>query len=732
MGRDSDSGNALILLGIIIVAIIVGASPKGCATSQPSPDVVLLPKPPFDIHSNATNDLLDPDFRSMVQASAENTTVYLAHDTVVGYIDKTQEWKNLTLRYMQDAPEWVKTGFTEYISAQLVLFQARALASGNATQAAEVLADQASTVSGIGLATVDFVSFNGATALRTYLETGNATKALCTTYPSQLGMLWHEAFDPHLSKAQRAHYLGQALAITLVTVALAGADGFSPKFKLALDKVGLADSWVTVKPYLGKIGSVISEKASYLTMTLVEKVAQRFPGSPTWEAGFVSDRVDAMAVVLHEKGLSNDAIEQRIQNLVQTVGDSSSSDDSAFKADVVSYNEAGGIKVKVGSENRINLYTNKDTMQIIKTQFLEDEVPGFKQGVATSLKVTYLDKGVTFYHYYSGGANWEPTAPSEFWKQGDEVTIHIEVLTRDDFMKTLPRPNLTNDAGLRWLSSSAEIKGYSLDGDHLQISVGQTPSMEGVSDFVIDGTAKQSLGFGKGITWLDFTVTDAFGQPRAMRINYDGYDPMYMGLFSAPDYSPVLLLSSDGVRLRIVEDAGGSQTAVATIYLKEPSILYSLGDMQEGGLGFTVDGASKVHQINRVDFQRQLEKSIRTDGSAYDVGRLGSEIAYTVAQEKLGLKGLVLEEPAKGGRDLHTIDGKVSIQARLIRETQGLTEKALSDELASQLGQMTANLKYDFENYPSTQVGYAILSYVDNTNVIKTIIVEVLPPVLPP
>jgi hypothetical protein len=106
MGRDDANDTAVVGIAIIIfMAIMIGFGGTSCAVSQQSPDVVLLPKPPFDIHSNATKDLADPEFRAMVQASAENTTIYLAHDTVVGYIDKVQEWRDIALPYMPGAPE---------------------------------------------------------------------------------------------------------------------------------------------------------------------------------------------------------------------------------------------------------------------------------------------------------------------------------------------------------------------------------------------------------------------------------------------------------------------------------------------------------------------------------------------------------------------------------------------------------------------------------------------------
>src|SRR5207244_12176613 len=104
--------------------------------------------------------------------------------------------------------------FGRYSNAQLILRQTKALASGNVTKAFGVLEDQVSRALGVVIAGVDFLYFSGASALRTYFETGSPALAYCASYPSQLQQLWDHAFNPNLTEQERAHYLGQALAIS--------------------------------------------------------------------------------------------------------------------------------------------------------------------------------------------------------------------------------------------------------------------------------------------------------------------------------------------------------------------------------------------------------------------------------------------------------------------------------------------------------------------------------------
>ncbi len=681
-----------------------------------------------DAASKATvlSELYKSSFWAMVRASAENTTQHLVHDSVVGYMDKDQEWRNWSLRYVPGAAKWADTGFGPYIDAQVTLLQARALASGNVTEAFGVLEDQVSRASGVVLAGVDFVFFNSATGLRAYLETRNATQALCTTYASQLQQLWDQAFNPNITEQERACYLGQALAISTVTVALAGADGVSSNFKAALDKVGLAESWDTIKPYLGKIGSTVSAKASYLTFTLLGKLAQRFPGRPTWEAGFVSDRVDAMAEVLHEKGLSNGAIEQRNQNIVQAADDGASPDSVADKADSISYDDGGGIRMKVDDQNRLWLYTNANTMQYMKASFLEGEVPGFLEGVPISLKVHYWEKGVTVFHHYEGGQYWMGTVPGNVAKAGEEVTLAIEVLTRTDFVKSLPRLTLGNEFGMRWMSNTVDLKSFTLNADDLKIGVAQDPPVAGISDFVIDGSSAATLGFRSGDTTLDLGITDAFGRMRFLRIYFDGYGPLSLGISKGTRFAPISFLAFDGTRLSLPYTPSEGTTQVATIYLADPSLLYKLGDLHDYYLPYQVNGYSQSFKIDSVLLVRELENTMAFHGSQSDVGRIGAEIAYSVGTEKLGLKGLVMNEPALPGTDLFTMDGKVVMQARMLTRTADETGLKLQGDLQGELTDLVASLRNDFNNVKSAKVGYAILTYADSQNTIQTIVLEVL------
>ncbi len=215
-----------------------------------------------------------------------------------------------------------------------------------------------------------------------------------------------------------------------------------------------------------------------------------------------------------------------------------------------------------------------------------------------------------------------------------------------------------------------------------------------------------------------------FGQARTMRVYHNGYSTPRLGVNSGSEFITVSLLSSDGVRLRI---AYGSRAA--TLYLKDPSPAYVLTEMVEKGLSFQINrqGVSRVFQIDRVTVTGQADEMLRSD-SEYVHGRLGAETAYVISTQKLGLKDVVLRDPALGGPDLFTKDGKVIIEARMLTDTSGGAPKDIAPELQDQLSKLVGRLNDDFGSpyNQSATKGYAILSYLDEQGLITTIIVEVL------
>lgn len=117
-----------------------------------------------------------------------------------------------------------------------------------------------------------------------------------------------------------------------------------------------------------------------------------------------------------------------------------------------------------------------------------------------------------------------------------------------------------------------------------------------------------------------------------------------------------------------------------------------------------------------------------TESSSYDHGRLGVEIAYTVSADKFGLKDVIIEEPSKGGKDLYSLDGRVVIQARFIKDFRQFQPLTPAEALQDQLADLVSKLRQDFDNNPSATTGYAILSYADDNNGVKTIVAEVTRP----
>jgi hypothetical protein len=160
------------------------------------------------------------------------------------------------------------------------------------------------------------------------------------------------------------------------------------------------------------------------------------------------------------------------------------------------------------------------------------------------------------------------------------------------------------------------------------------------------------------------------------------------------------------------------------MYLADPAPLYQLGDIRPYPFS-PVAGAVEAYQIDQTTFARALERAM-LGGSGYDHARLGVEIAYTIAEENFGLKDVVIREPSQGGPDLITADGKVVIQARLIKDFTQFNNPNIPAVIDDQVAGMVNQVKWDFKNNGNAHMGLVIFSYLDGNN-LTTLVVEVEP-----
>ncbi len=379
--------------------------------------------------------------------------------------------------------------------------------------------------------------------------------------------------------------------------------------------------------------------------------------------------------------------------------------------------------MKLSSENQLFLYDGTTVRYYVRASSLQDEVPGFVAGQPISLKVLYPN-GLTYYQYYSGGSNWIPTAPSTVGSPGKIIAIRVQVLTKQDFLSSLPVMTMVNDTHALWVADNVQITGCTLTGRDLTIQGTQADTP--VPHFEFLGTAIDGLGFNSGRTFLQFTVTDVFQTSETLRIYHNGHDPMYFAIDTGrAGYKSLSLISYDGTRLKFVQDSVGYTT---TLYMRYPSSAYSLGELQMVNIPYSIPGYSFSYKISTVGTVGQLEYSMAHSSDTYSIGRIGAEIAYTIATEKFGLNDVEINEVSQGGVDLITADGSAVIQARLLMRTAAENSAAESEDIKAQLIDMVGTINQDFKYNPGATIGYVILSHADNNGGIDTIILEVEPP----
>ena len=648
-----------------------------------------------------------------------------------GFLNDSQAMQDWILQNVPNPPQWSNTGVIGGANQQLATIESNATASGNATVAKSSVRAFVLGLSGVDLAFLDFMTAGSLSALKTYDETHDPYLALCQTVPRPDGAALRQFLRPDIPVDDRARYFGELLAVGALSAAMAGHDNFGETFKAALKNVNLLEAWPEVKAYLSDVAMKVSSNAAGLTLQAATKVAQNFPSVP-WAGGYTAFRIDSMVDVLHDAGEPNDIVEGQLSGLVQAADGAGDPEAVGDAADGISYDDGHAIRLYISSENGGYLYTDAGTARQIKASFLEGRVPGFKAGQPAFLKVTYKEASAVFYHYYTGGDSWNPQVPVGIAKYGDVVTISIQILTRDDFVNSIPLMDFVNDKGVPYVGTLTRMTDHTLVGDQFTMRFTQDPPIEMDMQFAITGELAQSMGWSSmSGPYLDVYVTpDVFNDQETIRLYFDGYNPPSLGLIRGAVFDDVYDIANDGVRLRIVyADSGLHATTLYPVYV--PSVLYTTTDLVPYDLPYDVAGYSQSFIINNVGTTRILEQQMAYEGGTNDVGRIGAEIAYTVATQKLGLENVVMQDPSLGGADLFTPGHDVVIESRMLQRTMGQSGNAIKDDVTGELNQMVGRLNSDFQYYEKQgtrpTAGYAIFTYIVDQNTIKTIVLEVLP-----
>lgn len=719
LDRAFSSGNDSAVSGTITTGTSTTGSLTYSATTASSDNMSLAQLGSLSFaNSSECGGFLDPRWGDTAIQTSGKTVVTIIPNTVYSLPQSYNGWAT----YFRD--NTTNAGLDRYTFAFMTRLAAQVMGTHDMTKAAAVVRNYTSSVAGLEATGADFLTFGGLSALRVYSDTGNVTQAAGATFPAQIYQLFLLSQDCSYSEEQRAQFFGTAMSMSLFILATSGKDGFGPKFDGLLVKLGLRDAWAGMKGYVKEIMDT-SPAAAYRTTLVLSAVVKKFPNAKLADlASFTSSRIANMVKVLKDKGLSPDEIAQKVAELTKAVEESGDEGHVAEIADKISYEYEEFLRVKIDSDRIAALFSQAGRRHITAS-FLANILPGFKVGEVTALKITVhkLWMELPSYHMYQGGKYVEFVLPKEEVQPGDAVGLSFELLPVEDFAKSIPAFALTGPK-LKWLSDGAVLKDFKLVDGVLEFTVLQKNQWSSVQEFTIKGEIVKYPGESNqyGGIYAEFSITDYAGRIRDLRLRFDGFRSEGLLLVKGDGSRTVSLVSYDDFRLSIVY---GSDNQVATIYLEPPSeSIYSLGTIHRysGSYLKLVQGKyTQAFQIDNVQMLRDLEKEMLDSGSTYSHGRLGAEISYVVGDKVLGLKSIIIEEPSKGGRDLHTEDNTVAIQTRFLQEFEGDRETIIQKALLD----LADKLQEDYQNQRQMRDGYAILSYLDSDGTVKTIILEV-------
>jgi hypothetical protein len=110
-------------------------------------------------------------------------------------------------------------------------------------------------------------------------------------------------------------------------------------------------------------------------------------------------------------------------------------------------------------------------------------------------------------------------------------------------------------------------------------------------------------------------------------------------------------------------------------------------------------------------------------GTSYDHGRLGVEIAYTLTKRLFPEYEFKIPEISRGGRDLFSLDGKISVQARLLYDFRQFRPARPEDVIDMQLRALLRKVGQDSAFNPNMSFGIASLAYFGSDQRLHAILV---------
>jgi len=359
-------------------------------------------------------------------------------------------------------------------------------------------------------------------------------------------------------------------------------------------------------------------------------------------------------------------------------------------------------------------------MHIIQRRMLVQRFQELKVRGGQLFSVCYERKGVKQYHFYEGGPRWIPTIPSQIASPGEILEVLVHPVSDSEFIRSISKINYDKTFGTE--SASISLSGFRMNDNSIEMCAEQLDAVGQRTTFKIEGTilGPARAHFGEG--FIGFKLEDRVGQTRQIRLCHDGHSEPRLALFTGHYFSKIFGMSFDETRLKIMyREPRNSRTT--SVYLKDPSALFRVVEMNNSYPWF--DTSTIPHSGRLYDVKLDERVKVSQLRSTYRYGRLGAEIAYVIAKERLGLRRVILVEPSRGGKDLFTRDGSTVIQARLLVRQTPVSLRKIGTEIRRELEALTSKLKQDFTYNSRADKGYAILSILGPRERVMSIVLPV-------